>query len=63
LQKYDEAIPYLKNYKGKRGKWNNTDYYFLGYAYFKQNNFENALATSTKLLMETMLLLKTPIII
>jgi len=50
LQKYDVAIPYLKNYKGKRGKWNNTDYYFLGYAYFKQNNFENAISNFNKII-------------
>jgi TolA-binding protein len=30
LEKYAEAIPYLKEYKGKRGKWNNTEYYQLG---------------------------------
>ena len=35
LEKYAEAIPYLKDYKGKRGKWNNTDYYQLGYAYLQ----------------------------
>jgi len=40
LQKYTEAIPYLKAYEGKRGKWTNTDYYQLGYAYYKQNDFE-----------------------
>lgn len=42
LEKYNEAIPYLLAYKGKMGKWNNTDYYQLGYAYYKQNDFENA---------------------
>jgi tetratricopeptide (TPR) repeat protein len=42
LKKYEEAIPYLKIYRGKRGKWNNTDYYQLGYAYYKQNDYENA---------------------
>ena len=42
LKKYDEAIPYLLEYKGKMGKWNNTDYYQVGYAYYKQNDFENA---------------------
>ncbi|MCH2218435.1 MAG: tetratricopeptide repeat protein, partial [Flavobacteriales bacterium] len=42
LQQYQEAIPYLKEYRGKKGKWSNTDYYQLGYAFFKQNDFENA---------------------
>lgn len=50
LQKYDEAIPYLREYKGKGGKWNNTDYYFLGYAYFKQNDYENAISNFNKII-------------
>ena len=50
LQKYEEAILHLKNYKGKRGKWNNTDYYFLGYAYYKQNDFENAINNFNKII-------------
>ncbi|MBA0883266.1 tetratricopeptide repeat protein [Flavobacterium undicola] len=49
LKKYSEAIPYLVAYKGKRGKWNNTDYYQLGYAYYKQNDFENAIAQFNKI--------------
>ncbi|EDP71788.1 hypothetical protein FBALC1_04852 [Flavobacteriales bacterium ALC-1] len=50
LQKYAEAIPYLKAYKGKRGKWNNTDYYQLGYAYYKQNDFEAAISEFNKII-------------
>ncbi|MBU2950180.1 tetratricopeptide repeat protein [Tamlana agarivorans] len=42
--KYSEAIPYLKEYKGKKGKWNNTDYYQLGYAYYKEKDYENAVS-------------------
>lgn len=49
LKKYDEAIPHLNNYKGKRGKWNNTDFYMLGYAYYKQNDFENAISNFNKI--------------
>ena len=49
LGKYAEAIPYLNQYKGKKGKWNNTDYYQLGYAYYKQNDFENAIAQFNKI--------------
>lgn len=51
-QKYAEAIPYLLGYKGKRGKWNNTDYYILGYAYYKQNDFENAIRYFNKIIDE-----------
>ena len=43
LKKYDLAIPYLKKYKGKGGKWTNTDYYYLGYAYYKQKDYEENL--------------------
>jgi TolA-binding protein len=50
LEKYQEAIPYLKNYKGKNGKFNNTDYYFLGYAYFKQQNFNTAISFFNKII-------------
>ena len=52
LQKYEEAIPYLLAYKGKMGKWNNTDYYQVGYAYYKQNDFENALRYFNKIIDE-----------
>ncbi len=50
LGKYDKAIPYLKEYKGKKGKWNNTDYYQLGYAYYKQGDYENAIAQFNKII-------------
>ncbi|MDG2194466.1 MAG: tetratricopeptide repeat protein [Polaribacter sp.] len=52
LKKYAESIPYLKAYKGKRGKWNNTDYYQLGYAFYKQNDFENAVKNFNKIIGE-----------
>jgi len=50
LKQYAEAIPYLALYKGKKGKWNNTDFYQLGYAYFKQNDFENAISQFNKII-------------
>ncbi|MBT8288573.1 MAG: tetratricopeptide repeat protein [Bacteroidia bacterium] len=50
LQKYSEAIPFLKDYKGKRGRWTNTDYYQLGYAYFKQDAFEEAVSEFNKII-------------
>lgn len=50
LGKYDKAIPYLKNYNGKKGKWSNTDYYQLGYAYYKQGDYENAIAQFSKII-------------
>lgn len=50
LSKYKEAIPYLTAYKGKGGKWSNTDYYQLGYAYYKQNDFEKAISEFNKII-------------
>jgi tetratricopeptide (TPR) repeat protein len=49
LGQYDQAIPYLKEYKGTRGKWNNTDYYQLGYAYYQQGDFEKAIGEFNKI--------------
>ena len=49
LKKYNEAIPHLVAYKGKKGKWSNTDYYQLGYAYYKQNDYEKAIAQFNKI--------------
>jgi TolA-binding protein len=49
LKQYDQAIPYLSQYKGKKGKWNNTDYYQLGYAYYKQKNFDSAISQFNKI--------------
>ncbi|MGO4817923.1 tetratricopeptide repeat protein [Flavobacterium sp. W22_SRS_FP1] len=50
LKQYDKAVPYLAAYKGKKGKWNNTDFYQLGYAYYKQNNFESAISQFNKII-------------
>ncbi len=50
LKEYSRSIPYLSAYKGKRGKWSNTDYYQLGYAYYKQNDFEKAIAQFNKII-------------
>ncbi len=50
LQEYEKAVPYLLEYKGKKGKWNNTDYYQLGYAYYKQQDYENALLWFSKII-------------
>lgn len=50
LKQYDKAIPYFTQYKGKKGKWNNTDFYQLGYAYYQQNDFENAIAQFNKII-------------
>ncbi|MDT8339804.1 MAG: diguanylate cyclase [Sulfurimonas sp.] len=50
LEQYDQAIPYLKEYKGLRGKWNNTDYYQLGFAYYHQKDYPKAIAEFNKII-------------
>ena len=50
LKKYDKALPYLLDYKGKKGKWNNTDFYQLGYAYYQQKDYENAITQFNKII-------------
>jgi tetratricopeptide (TPR) repeat protein len=50
LQKYAEAIPFLKAYKGERGRWNHTDFYQLGYAYYKQNDYQKAINEFNKII-------------
>jgi TolA-binding protein len=50
LKQYEKAIPFLKEYRGKKGKWSNTDFYQLGYAYYKQNEFDNAISQFNKII-------------
>lgn len=50
LNQYSEAIPYLEKYKGRRGRWNNTDYYLLGYSYYKQEDYANAVQQFNKII-------------
>lgn len=50
LKRFDKAIPFLKQYSGKKGKWSNTDYYILGYCFYKTNDFENAISQFNKII-------------
>ena len=50
LQQYDKALPYLSAYKGKKGKWSNTDFYQLGYTYYQQKDYENAILQFNKII-------------
>ncbi|WP_224483366.1 tetratricopeptide repeat protein [Robertkochia aurantiaca] len=50
LGEYEAAIPYLREYKGLKGKWNNTDYYQLGYAYYKQGQYDEAIDQFNKII-------------
>lgn len=49
-KKYAEAIPYLTEYQGNKGKWNNTDYYQLGYAHYKQGDYDKAISEFNKII-------------
>ncbi len=46
---YTAAIPYLEAYKGKKGKWENTDYYQLGFAYYNTGDYNKALEQFNKI--------------
>ncbi|SMP17659.1 TolA-binding protein [Muriicola jejuensis] len=50
LKQYAEAIPHLEAYRGKQGKWNNTDFYQLGYCYYQQKDYANAILQFNKII-------------
>jgi len=50
LKDYRSALPYLMEYKGKRGKWNNTDNYQLGYAYYRVQEYQKAIEQFNKII-------------
>ena len=50
IQDYAKAIPYLEAYKGKKGRWNHTDFYQLGYAFYKQNDYQNSINEFNKII-------------
>jgi tol-pal system protein YbgF len=50
LGEYDKAIPYLKAYRGKKGKFSNKDYYELGYAYYKSGKCSEAINYFNKII-------------
>ncbi|MEM8845658.1 MAG: tetratricopeptide repeat protein [Bacteroidota bacterium] len=50
LKQYAEAIPYLQKYRGKRGRFSNTDYYLIGYSFYKQGDYENAVKQFNKII-------------
>jgi tetratricopeptide (TPR) repeat protein len=37
-------------YEGKNGKWTNTDFYQLGFAYYQQKEFQNAVSQFNKII-------------
>lgn len=50
LKDYRSALPYLEVYKGKRGKWSNTDFYQLGYTHYRLGEYEKAIMQFNKII-------------
>lgn len=50
LKQYDKAIKHLTAYKGKSGKYSNTDFYYLGYAYYQQKEYQKAIEQFNKII-------------
>lgn len=50
LEKYNEALPNLIGYKGKKGRWKNTDFYQLGYTHYRLGDWSNAIAQFNKII-------------
>ena len=50
IESYIEAVPYLEAYRGKKGTWENIDFYQLGYAYYMQRNYEKAIGQFNKII-------------
>lgn len=50
LKQYDKAIPFLEQFQGRKGKWSNTDYYNLGYCFYKTNDYEKAITQFNKII-------------
>ena len=50
LKMYAKAIPYLEDYKGLKGRWSHTDFYQLGYAFYKQNDYLKSINEFNKII-------------
>lgn len=50
LKDYRSALPYLLQYKGKRGRWTTTDFYQLGYAHYRVYEYEEAINQFNKII-------------
>lgn len=49
LENYQEAIVYLKKYKGRKNRLSIEDHYFLGYSYYQVKDYNNAILTFNKI--------------
>ncbi len=46
---YEKAITYLLLYKGRKNKLTGTDYYFLGYSFYKRESYKEAIQNFNKI--------------
>ncbi len=49
LEEYDQAIKYLSLFKGRNQRYTETDSYFLGYAYYQEENYGLAIENFNKI--------------
>ena len=50
LKDYESALSFLISYDGKNGKWNNNDFYQLGYTYYNLENYKEAINQFNKII-------------
>ena len=50
LKDYRSALPYLIEYKGKKGRWTTNDFYQLGYAHYRVYEYEEAIDQFNKII-------------
>lgn len=49
IERYKKALEFLSAYKGRRNKYTETDYYFLGYTLYQLNKYEEAIQKFNKI--------------
>lgn len=49
LGHYAEALPFLQAYRGNRGQWSPTDYYQLGYVFYRLERYDEAVQQLNKI--------------
>lgn len=50
LKNYKESLPFLIAYDGKNKKWTNADFYQLGYVYYENKKYTEAINQFTKII-------------
>ncbi|MCK5781601.1 MAG: tetratricopeptide repeat protein [Flavobacteriales bacterium] len=50
LKDFDKSLTHLLNYKGRKGKFDNTHFYQIGYAYYQGQEYEKAISYFNKII-------------